>query len=70
MELFEEYLKKENSSIQVKKAFTDSSYNKEYQKDNKENYVGQTNKDLATYGDVIIKLCILDLKLDNREFNN
>ena len=67
MDLFEEYLKKENSSIWVKRALTDRSYKKEYQKDNKENYVGQTNKDLATYGDAIIKLCILDLKLDKTE---
>lgn len=67
MDLFVEYLKKENSSIQVKRAFTDRSYKKEYQKDNKENYVGQTNKDLATYGDAIIKLCILDFKLDKTE---
>lgn len=27
----------------------------------------ETNKDLATYGDAIIKLCILDLKLDKTE---
>lgn len=40
LDLFEEYLKKENSSIWVKRTLTDRSYKKEYQKDNKENYVG------------------------------
>lgn len=64
MDLFEEYLKKEESSNWVKRALTDSSYKKKYQYDEKEEYQGQTNKDLATYGDAIIKLCILDLKLD------
>ena len=67
LDLFEEYFKKEDNSIRVKRALTDRSYKKEYQKDNKENYVGQTNNDLATYGDSIIKLCILYLKLDKTD---
>ena len=29
--------------------------------------MGQTNNDLATYGDSIIKLCILYLKLDKTD---
>ena len=67
MDLFEEYLKKENSSIWVKRALTDSSYKRKYEEDNNKKYQGQTNKDLATYGDAVIKLCILELKLDQTD---
>lgn len=67
MDLFEEYLGKKESSTWVKRALTDKSYKNEYKRINEKDYKGKINKDLATYGDAVIKLCILELKLDNTD---
>ena len=67
MDLFEEYLKKESSSNWVKRALTDNSYKNEYLRENKELYDGKTNQELATYGDAVINLCILELMFDKEK---
>ena len=61
MDLFEENLKKRIVPFRSKEVWLIVYIRKKIRKITKENYVGQTNKDLATYGDAIIKLCILDL---------
>ena len=65
MDLFEEYLAKREKSIWVKRALTDRSYKKEYQRKERETLPkDETNEDLATYGDAVIKLGYLDIMLD------
>ncbi len=60
MDLFEEYLNKKKTSIWVNRALTDTSYrNVDYNLIEKD-----TNKELATYGDAIIKLCYAEILLD------
>ena len=59
MDLFEEYLQTKETSEWVKRALTDKSYK------NANQYGGSVNTDLATYGDAVIKLCYLELLLDN-----
>lgn len=63
MDLFEEYLDKREKSTWVKRALTDRSYKKEFQK-NGEDYQKKTNEDLATYGDAVIKLGYLEILFD------
>ena len=65
MDLFEKYLAKREESIWVKRALTDKSYKKEYQKNKGKTLPkDKTNEDLATYGDAVIKLGYLDIMLD------
>ena len=66
MDLFEKFLADKNSTW-VKRALTDSSYKKEFEQRNHRPFDGETNKDLSTYGDAIIKICYLDLMLDKEE---
>ena len=62
MDLFEEYLDKREESIWVKRALTDRSYKKEYQRKEGETLPeDKTNEDLATYGDAVIKLGYLEI---------
>ncbi|QOS39627.1 hypothetical protein DYE49_03795 [Treponema rectale] len=68
MDLFEEYLSKHEESEWVKRALTDRSYKKESQeKKGKTLPKDETNEDLATYGDAVIKLGYLDIMLDKEE---
>ena len=64
MDLFEEYLNKKEESSWVKRALTDNSYKKYYNELNGKEYPEKTNKDLATLGDAVIKLCYCDLLFD------
>ncbi len=65
MDLFEEYLDKREESKWVKRALTDRSFKKESQeKKGKTLPKDETNEDLATYGDAVIKLGYLDIMLD------
>jgi len=65
MDLFEEWLNKRDESNWVKRALTDSSYkNVDQSLKEKNNYI---NSDLATYGDVVIKLCYVEILLDKCE---
>ena len=61
MDLFEEYLNKKETSKWIKRALTDSSYKNV----NHELKDIDTNTELATYGDSIIKMCLSELLLDN-----
>lgn len=63
-DLFETWLHKESKSYWIKRALTDNSYKTEYQRIHHEEYSGDVNTDLATYGDAVIKLCYLELMLD------
>ncbi len=74
MDIFETWLKRKDS-IWIKRALTDSSYNS-YRcrgvRHNDPRYEElhtplPVNTDLATYGDGVIKLCYLELMLDNEE---
>ncbi len=58
MDLFEKWLRRENKSRWVKRALTDPSYKNVVTKplDDK-----NTNAELATLGDAVIKLCLSDL---------
>ena len=65
MDLFEKYLKEKEHSKWVKRALTDRSFKKESQeKKGKTLPKDETNEDLATYGDAVIKLGYLDIMLD------
>ncbi len=65
MDFFEEWLNKENQSKWIKRALTDKSYkNKAIRESLPEREI---NKDLATYGDAVIKLAYLELMLDKEE---
>ena len=65
MDLFEKYLAKREESKWVKRALTDRSYKKEYQREKGRILPkDETNEDLATYGDAAIKLGYLDIMLD------
>ena len=64
MDLFEKWLSNTKSKWVIR-TLTDNSYKKEYQKVNHSEYQGEVNTDLATYGDAIIKLCFLEILLDN-----
>lgn len=66
-DLFLEWLNKKDSSDWVKRALIDSSYKKEFQREKKEEFKEKTNTDLATYGDAVIKLCYMEILLDNSE---
>ena len=66
MDLFEEYLQKQEKSVWVRRALTDSSY-KMIDNSLADN---QTNKELATYGDAVIKLCYSEILLDNHAEKN
>ena len=61
MDLFEEYLQKQETSSWVKRALTDRSYKPQVKSELKDKDV---NTELATYGDAVIKLCYLELMLD------
>ena len=68
MDLFEKYLAKREKSTLVKRALTDRSYKKESQeKKGKTLPKDETNEDLATYGDAVIKLGYLEILLDKVE---
>ncbi len=60
MDLFERWLRKEKKSRWVRRALTDPSYKNAVTKplDDKD-----TNAELATLGDAVIKLCLSDLML-------
>ena len=60
MDLFEEYLNKKGKSKWVDRALKDNSYRNVDHSLNRQDI----NRDLATYGDGVIKLCYLELMLD------
>lgn len=65
IDLFKEWLdKKENNNL-VNIALTDKSYKNKYLHENSSTYTGETNKDLATYGDAIIKICYIEILYGN-----
>lgn len=65
MDLFEKYLDKREESTWVKRALTDRSFKKEYQRKERETLPkDETNEDLATYGDAVIKLGYMEILLD------
>ena len=64
-DLFEEWLDKKSRWVQV--ALTDSSYKNKHLRENKVKYDGETNKDLATYGDSIIKVCFIEILYGNTD---
>ena len=63
MDLFEEWLLKEEEKLLVKRALTDASYKKVDRSLSDKD----VNKDLATYGDAVIKLCFSELLLGKVE---
>ncbi|MDE5715724.1 MAG: hypothetical protein K2I42_06280 [Anaeroplasmataceae bacterium] len=67
MDLFRKWLNKKNESSWIQRALTDSSYKNKFQRENREEYKGQINTDLATYGDAIIKFCYTEILLDKSE---
>ena len=68
MDLFEEYLDKREESKWVKRALTDRSFKKESQeKKGKTLPKDETNEDLATYGDAVIKLGYSEILFDKEE---
>ncbi len=67
MDLFKKWLNKENESNWIRRVLIDSSYKNEFQRENREEYKGQINTDLATYGDALIKFCYSEILLDESE---
>ena len=66
MDLFQQWLEKKNNSSLIKRALTDKSYKKVYQKDHHEElHESYVNFELATYGDAILKITLLFLKIVN-----
>lgn len=65
-DLFEKYLNKKESKW-IKRALTDKSFKKVYEKENKTSYPDKDNSDLATYGDAVIKLGYLEILFDKEE---
>lgn len=65
MDLFEEWIMKDNELIEY--ALTDKSYKNIYSKvHHKELPENKTNFKLATYGDAILKMCIMEILYDNK----
>lgn len=65
MGLFEEWIRKDNELIEC--ALTDKSYKSVYSKvHHKELPENKTNFKLATYGDAILKMCIMGILYDNK----
>ena len=65
MDLFEEWIRKDNELIEC--ALTDKSYKSVYSKVHpKELPENKTNFKLATYGDAILKMCIMGILYDNK----
>lgn len=65
MDLFEEWIMKDNELIEY--ALTDKSYKSVYSKEHHENLPkNKTNFELATYGDAILKMCIMDILYDKK----
>lgn len=65
MDLFEEWIMKDNELIEC--ALTDKSYKSVYSKEHHENLPkNKTNFELATYGDAILKMCIMEILYDKR----
>lgn len=75
MDLFEKWLRKKDESKWVKRALTDPSFNSyrcrginlKNPRFRESHTPLPVNSDLATYGDAVIKLCYLELMLDNVE---
>ena len=65
MDLFEEWIMKDNELIEC--SLTDKSYKSVYSKvHHKELPENKTNFKLATYGDAILKMCIMGILYDKR----
>ena len=64
-DLFEYWLGKKKSNDLIKRALTDKSYKKYYQRINSVEFNGPINYELATYGDALIKFCYCEILLDN-----
>ena len=67
MDLFEAWLNQKEKSKWVNIALTDNSYKNKYSRENSVKYVGEVNKDLATYGDAIIKICYIEILYGNTD---
>ena len=67
MDLFERWLKEKGKSKWVDIALTDNSYKNKYLRENSLKFVGEVNKDLATYGDAIIKICCIEILYGNTD---
>lgn len=65
MDLFEEWIMKDNELIEY--ALTDKSYKSVYSKEHRKNLPkNKTNFELATYGDAILKMCIMEILYDKK----
>ena len=65
MDLFEEYLNKNETSKWVKRALTDKSYKDIYREEkHKELDDNKTNYELSTYGDSILKMCLMSILME------
>lgn len=66
MDRFIEFLKKKDESKNIKRALTDSSYKKTFEKVNKKPMpINETNFELATLGDSILKFVLCNIYLDD-----
>ena len=66
-DLFETWLNQKGKFKWVDIALTDNSYKNKYLRENSVKYVGEVNKDLATYGDAIIKICYIEILYGNTD---
>lgn len=65
MDLFEEWINKDDELIEY--ALTDKSYKSVYSKEHRKNLPkNKTNFELATYGDAILKMCIMEILYDKK----
>lgn len=65
MDLFETWLNKEKESKWIKRALTDKSYKDIYQKKYHEGLPeDEVNYELATYGDAILKMCLMKILIE------
>ena len=67
MDLFEKWLNETNSKW-IKIALTDNSYKQIYRKEKREELSNnKVNSDLATYGDAILKVCLMKILIERNE---
>lgn len=64
MKQFLEYLK--NPSVNMRKALTDKSYKKKYERECHRKFEGEVNFELATYGDALLKMVLCKLLFEKK----
>lgn len=68
MDIFEQWITKRNKSKLIRRALTDRSYKDIYRKNNKEELDdSSTNFNLATFGDAILKMCMMSFLFDEEQ---